>query len=107
MSGTPAEQKRYITNQVNAILEEFAGMPIQRSREQIVNDIYTGLQTGQYKSVGEALTKDLRDPIRSKPEYQTRSALRMGIDPYQIVNIGDMSFRRNPRNGNLEPIINE
>lgn len=107
MQGTPAEQRKYISNQVDAILEEFAGIPIQRSREQIVNDIYTGLETWQYKSLWEALTKDLRDPIRWKKEYNAWAAGKMWVNLNQIVTIGDKDYIIDPYTQEVKPFIDQ
>ena len=66
-----------------------------RSREQMINDIQNMVDNGT--DLGTAITKNLREPIMQKPEYQ--SWIRQKFPP-QTVTIGNIPYQYD-NNGNL------
>lgn len=68
-SNDPATRRRAVSNAVDNILQEFAGIPMIRSREQMIQDIQNMVDNGT--DLGTALTKNLREPIMDKPEYKS------------------------------------
>lgn len=78
-SNDPATRKRAISNAVDRVLEEFAGIPMIRSREQMIQDIQNLVDNGMW--LWEAITKNIREPIQTKPEY--KSWLRQKFPPEQ------------------------
>lgn len=71
-----ASRRRAIENAVDSVLTEFSGITMIRSREQMVEDI-KNLVDG-WMSLWEAITKNIREPIMQKPEYQTWKAQQYG-----------------------------
>ena len=66
-----------------------------RSKDQMVEDISAGLASGKYKSLGEAVTKNIREPIQGKAEYKLRSAKRAGIDiTPSLTKVWDSAYYR-------------
>lgn len=63
-----ASRRRAIENAVDSVLTEFSGITMMRSREQMVEDIMNLVDGGM--SLWEAITKNIREPIMQKPEYQ-------------------------------------
>lgn len=71
-----ASRRRAIENAVDSVLTEFSGITMMRSREQMVEDIKNLVDGGM--SLWEAITKNIREPIMQKPEYQTWKAQQYG-----------------------------
>lgn len=63
-----ASRRKAIENAVDSVLTEFSGITMKRSREQMVEDI-KNLVDG-WMSLWEAITKNIREPIMQKDEYQ-------------------------------------
>jgi len=92
-SADPELRNRAVKNSVEETLKEFDGLPMTRSKDQMVEDISAGLASGKYKSLGEAVTKNIREPIQGKAEYKLRSAKKAGIDiTPNIQKIGDNMY---------------
>lgn len=68
-STDPTIRRRAVEKAVDGVLSEFSGLPIKRSRDQIVQDIQSMVDNG--KNLGDAITENLRQPIMDKPEYKT------------------------------------
>ena len=97
-SNDPATRKRAVSNAVDNVLKEFSDIPMYRSREQMIQDIQNLVDN--WTDLGTAITKNLRDPIMQKPEYQ--NWLRQKF-PSEIMTIGDMPYQYD-NNGNLSPM---
>lgn len=72
-SQDPATRRKAISNAVDSVLEEFAWIPMVRSREQMIEDIWN-LVEYQWMSLWQAITQDIRNPITKKPEYEMAMA---------------------------------
>ena len=91
-SPDPAIRKKAIGTAVDWVLKEFEWLPIKRSRDQIIDDISKQVDGG--KSLWQAITENLRDPIIGKPEYKIWQKQKLGIDtkPFQV---GDNTYIQN------------
>jgi len=94
-SADPELRNRAVKNSVEETLKEFDGLPMTRSKDQMVEDISAGLASGKYKSLGEAVTKNIREPIQGKAEYKLRSAKKAGIDiTPSLTKVWDSAYYR-------------
>lgn len=86
-SNDPKVRNKAIEKAVDTVLQEFSGIPMIRSREQMVEDITVLVNGGM--SLWEAITKNIRDPIMNKPEYKRIMNEKFGVKYDQnVVNIG-------------------
>ena len=67
-STDPFIRKRAITNGVDRVLAQYAGIPMTRSREQMVQDITNMIDKGY--DLGTAISENIIKPIQGKTEYQ-------------------------------------
>lgn len=63
-----ASRRKAVDNAVQDVLNEFSGITMRRSKDQMVEDIMN-LVDG-WMSLWEAITKNIREPIMQKDEYQ-------------------------------------
>jgi hypothetical protein len=98
-STDPVIRNKAISNAVDTVLAEFAWIPIQRSREQIIADVTRLVDSGV--DLGTAITNDLRKPIMNKPEYKSfvQSKFWQDNKPFML---GDNAYIRE-ENGNYVP----
>ena len=89
-----ASRRRAIENAVDSVLTEFSGITMMRSRDQMVEDIKNLVDGGM--SLGEAITKNIREPIMQKPEYKVWKSQQYG----NTVSVWWSSFTVDS-NGNL------
>lgn len=70
-STDPVAKIKAITNAVTQVTSQYKQFPwfIQRPDSVIADAIDTGLATGKYKTLGDAIKAELTDPIMSKPQY--------------------------------------
>lgn len=70
-STDPIAKIKAITNAVTQVTSQYKQFPwfIQRPDSVIADAIDTGLATGKYKNLGEAIKAELTDPIMQKKEY--------------------------------------
>lgn len=94
-SNDPATRRKAVSNAVDNVLKEFAGIPMIRSREQMIQDIQNMVDNGT--DLGTAITDNIRKPIMDKPEYKSR--LRQQFPP-EIVTIWWLPYSYDD-NGNL------
>ena len=108
MSPDPKVRAKAVSNAVDRVLKEFEGIPMQRSREQMVSDIQSMVDQG--KDLGEAITQNIRKPIMNKPEYKIRSNNRLGIsnDPVsnKIVSFNGVDYMMDSKGNLTVPNIN-
>jgi hypothetical protein len=86
-SNDPKVRNKAIEKAVDTVLQEFSGIPMIRSREQMVEDITVLVNGGM--SLWEAITENIRKPIMEKPEYKKIMSDKFGVKYDQnVVNIG-------------------
>jgi hypothetical protein len=83
-SSDPATRRKAIEKSVDRVLAEFEGIPMLRSREQMVADIQKMVDNGT--ELGEAITQNIRKPIMNKPEYKSMLGKKYGTEK-SIINI--------------------
>jgi len=98
-STDPVIRNKAISNAVDTVLAEFAWIPIQRSREQIIADVTRLVDSGV--DLGTAITNDLRKPIMNKPEYKSFIQSKFWQDDKPFM-LGDNAYIRD-ENGNYVP----
>ena len=81
-SSDPATRRKAIEKSVDRVLAEFEGIPMVRSREQMVADIQKMVDNGT--ELGEAITQNIRNPIMNKPEYNLWKKNKLGINTTPI-----------------------
>jgi hypothetical protein len=91
-SSDPATRRKAIEKSVDRVLAEFEGIPMLRSREQMVADIQKMVDNGT--ELGEAITQNIRKPIMNKPEYNLWKKNKLGIDTTPI-DIGWSYYTQN------------
>lgn len=91
-SSDPATRRKAIEKSVDRVLAEFEGIPMVRSREQMVADIQKMVDSGT--ELGEAITQNIRKPIMWKPEYNLWKKNKLGIDTTPI-DIGWSYYTQN------------
>ena len=85
-SNDPKVRNKAIEKAVDTVLQEFSGIPMIRSREQMVEDITVLVNGGM--SLWEAITENIRKPIMDKPEYKKWVNDKFWIDTSKnLVNI--------------------
>ena len=85
-SNDPKVRNKAIEKAVDTVLQEFSGIPMIRSREQMVEDITVLVNGGM--SLWEAITENIRTPIMNKPEYKKWVNDKFWIDTSKnLVNI--------------------
>lgn len=85
-SNDPKVRNKAIEKAVDTVLQEFSGIPMIRSREQMVEDITVLVNGGM--SLWEAITENIRKPIMEKPEYKKWVNDKFWIDTSKnLVNI--------------------
>ena len=97
-SNDPATRRRAVSNAVDNVLKEFSGIPMYRSREQMIQDIQNLVDN--WTDLWTAITQNIRDPIMDKPEYKSRINQKF---PPQTVDIGWLPYKWDS-SGNLEPV---
>lgn len=91
-STDPVLRKKAVSNAVDTVLAEFAWIPIQRSREQIIWDIQKLVDWGM--DLGTAITQNLRQPIMNKPEYKSFIDSKFWTDNKPFM-LGDTVYMKN------------
>lgn len=91
-SSDPATRRKAIEKSVDRVLAEFEGIPMLRSREEMVADIQKMVDNGT--ELGEAITQNIRKPIMWKPEYNLWKKNKLGIDTTPI-DIGWSYYTQN------------
>ena len=97
-SNDPATRRKAVANAVDRVLSEFSGIPMLRSREQMIEDIQNLVDNGM--SLWEAITKNIREPIQNKDEYKSRLRQQFPTEQYEVWGI---MYERNS-NGDLVPV---
>lgn len=93
-----ASRRKAVENAVQDVLTEFSWITMIRSKDQMVEDIMN-LVDG-WMSLWEAITKNIREPIMQKPEYEIWSANKLGTTSW--VSIGWVNYNYDA-NWNLIP----
>jgi len=91
-STDPAARSKAISKAVDTVLTEFEWIPMIRSREQMIDDVKKLVDGGM--SLGVAITKNLREPITGKPEYQYWKAKNLWIDVW-LNKVWDIVYQTN------------
>jgi hypothetical protein len=74
-SSDPKTRLKAIEKAVDNTLKEFDGIPMVRSRYEMVNDIKNIVEQGG--DLGDAITENIRKPVMNKPEYKLWSANKL------------------------------
>lgn len=74
----PVARKKAVDNSVSQILDQYDWIPMQRSKDQMVEDVLKLVDWGM--SLWEALTQNIITPIKSKPEYITWYNSKLWVD---------------------------
>lgn len=74
----PVARKKAVDNSVSQILDQYDWIPMQRSKDQMVEDVLKLVDSGM--SLWEALTQNIITPIQSKPEYVMRYNNKLGVN---------------------------
>jgi len=74
----PTARRKAVDNSVSQILDQYDWMPMQRSKDQMVEDVLKLVDSGM--SLGDALTQNIITPIRSKPEYAIRKNQQLWLN---------------------------
>jgi len=93
-STDPVAKIKAITNAVSQVTAQYKSFPwfIQRPDSVIADAIDTGLATGKYKTLGDAIKAELTDPIMSKPQYaQIQEAMYNTGNKYSTFSNKDAS----------------
>lgn len=101
-SNDPKVRNKAIEKAVDTVLQEFSGIPMIRSREQMVEDITVLVNGGM--SLWEAITKNIREPIMNKSEYKQRHSQTFGEKAPQIYNVGGNDYVWNEKTGAFESV---
>lgn len=90
-SSDPSARKKAVEKAVDGVLAEFDGIPMVRSRDQMVEDIQKMVDS--WSSLWQAITENIRNPIREKPEYKLwlNNKLWVSTDP-QKITLGWMDY---------------
>jgi hypothetical protein len=108
-SNDPKVRNKAIEKAVDTVLQEFSGIPMIRSREQMVEDITVLVNGGM--SLWEAITENIRKPIMGKPEYKKIMSDKFGVKYDQnIVEIwGKNYIQTKDESGkiSLKPFVDE
>ncbi len=88
-SSDPATRRKAVEKAVDNVLKEFDWIPMQRSREQMIQDIQN--MVDNWEELGTAITKNIREPIKNKPEYKVRAANKLGVSE-SALQLGWMNF---------------
>lgn len=91
-SSDPATRRKAVEKAVDNVLKEFDWIPMARSREQMISDIQNMVDNGE--ELGTAITKNIREPIKTKPEYKLWSAKKLWVTSSDLETAG-MTFKRN------------
>lgn len=76
-SSDPKTRLKAIEKAVDNTLKEFDGIPMVRSRYEMVNDIKNIVEQGG--DLGDAITENIRKPVMNKPEYRLWSANKLWV----------------------------
>ena len=103
-STDPYIKQKAITNAVDRVLETYKGIPMVRSREQMVADITNAVNAGQ--DLGQAISQNIIAPIQTKPEYQAKLAedKAKGIK-YETFGGKVYKKKRRQTNDNMQEIL--
>ena len=77
-----ASRRKAVENAVQDVLTEFSWITMIRSKDQMVEDIMNLVDGGM--SLWEAITKNIREPIMQKPEYQAWKAQKLWTSTVSI-----------------------
>ena len=71
-------RRKAVDNSVSEILNKYSDIPMQRSKDQMVEDVLKLVDWGM--SLWEALTQNIITPIQSKPEYISWYNSKLGVN---------------------------